>query len=397
MKRFALTFGAGLLALGACAASAQNLRIGLQEDPDVLDPHRARTYVGRIVFTSLCDKLIDIDPKLHFVPQLATSWTFSEDNKTLTFKLREDALFHDGSKFDAAAAKANLDRAMTLPDSLRRGELGSVAKVEAPDAATLVLTLKQPDATLLAQLSDRAGMMLSPKTFGDDVAAVGRKPVCSGPYKFVERIQNDRIVLDKFDQYYDAKDYAFKRLTFLPIPDTTVRLSNLRAGDLDLLERLNPSDVPQVKTDASLTFAPVAGLGFQQFMFNVANGKRAEDNPFKNKLVRQAFLYAIDRNAINEVAGGGIFEPAQRRSRPPVPITATSSRRPSATWPRPARCSSGGLRAREGRGHVRQQHHHLVGGRDGAGHGVRGRFRPVAAPDRVRRAAKESAGGNFRW
>ena len=84
MKRFALTFGAGLLALGACAASAQNLRIGLQEDPDVLDPHRARTYVGRIVFTSLCDKLIDIDPKLHFVPQLATSWTFSEDNKTLT-------------------------------------------------------------------------------------------------------------------------------------------------------------------------------------------------------------------------------------------------------------------------------------------------------------------------
>ena len=130
MKRFALTFGAGLLALGACAASAQNLRIGLQEDPDVLDPHRARTYVGRIVFTSLCDKLIDIDPKLHFVPQLATSWSFSEDNKTLTFKLREDALFHDGSKFDAAAAKANLDRAMSLPDSLRRGELGSVAKVE---------------------------------------------------------------------------------------------------------------------------------------------------------------------------------------------------------------------------------------------------------------------------
>ena len=180
MKRFALTFGAGLLALGACAASAQNLRIGLQEDPDVLDPHRARTYVGRIVFTSLCDKLIDIDPKLHFVPQLATSWTFSEEQQDADLQAARDALFHDGSA-DAAAAKANLDRAMTLPDSLRRGELGSVAKVEAPDAATLVLTLKQPDATLLAQLSDRAGMMLSPKTFGDDVAAVGRKPVCSGP------------------------------------------------------------------------------------------------------------------------------------------------------------------------------------------------------------------------
>lgn len=320
MKRYAMTFGASLLALAAGAASAQNIRIGLQEDPDVLDPHRARTYVGRIVFTSLCDKLVDIDPKLHFVPQLATSWSFSDDNKVLTFKLREDALFHDGSKFDAAAAKANLDRAMSLPDSLRKGELRSVAKVDAPDASTLVLTLKEPDATLLAQLSDRAGMMLSPKTFSDDVAAVGRKPVCSGPYKFVERIQNDRIVLEKFDQYYGAKDYAFKRVTFLPIPDTTVRLSNLRAGDLDMLERLNPSDAPAVKNDASLTFAPVAGLGFQQFMFNVDNGKRSEDNPFKNKLVRQAFQFAIDRNAINDVAGGGIFEPAQQPFPPASPF-----------------------------------------------------------------------------
>lgn len=320
MKRLTMTFGASLLALAAGAASAQNIRIGLQEDPDVLDPHRARTYVGRIVFTSLCDKLVDIDPKLHFVPQLATSWSFSDDNKVLTFKLRQDALFHDGSKFDAAAAKANLERAMSLPDSLRKGELRSVAKVDAPDAATLVLTLKEPDATLLAQLSDRAGMMLSPKTFTDDVAAVGRKPVCSGPYKFVERIQNDRIVLEKFDQYYDAKDYAFKRVTFLPIPDTTVRLSNLRAGDLDMLERMNPSDAPQVKNDASVTFAPVAGLGYQSFLFNINNGKRAEDNAFKNKLVRQAFELALDRNAINEVAGGGIFEPAQQPFPPASPF-----------------------------------------------------------------------------
>ena len=227
---------------------------------------------------------------------------------------------------------------MSLPDSLR-GELGSVAKVEAPDAATLVLTLKQPDATLLAQLSDRAGMMLSPKTFGDDVAAVGRKPVCSGPYKFVERIQNDRIVLDSSTSI-DAKDYAFKRLTFLPIPDTTVRLSNLRAGDLDLLERLNPSDVPQVKTDASLTFAPVAGLGFQQFMFNVANGKRAEDNPFRTSWCARPSSTRLTATPSTKWPAAASSSRRSGRSRPPVPITATSSRRPSATWPRPARCSN---------------------------------------------------------
>ena len=257
-----------------------------------------------------------------------------------------------------------------------------------------MLTLKQPDATLLAQLSDRAGMMLSPKTFGDDVAAVGRKPVCSGPYKFVERIQNDRIVLDKFDQYYDAKDYAFKRLTFLPIPDTTVRLSNLRAGDLDLLERLNPSDVPQVKTDASLTFAPVAGLGFQQFMFNVANGKRAEDNPFKNKLVRQAFQYAIDRNAINEVAGGGIFEPAAA-----VPARQSLSQRQVPADP--ARRGQGPRAAQAGFERVKAE---VMFGNNTTTSSVAEMVQAMASeagfdlslrPTEYAALQKESAGGNF--
>ncbi|OZI44850.1 ABC transporter substrate-binding protein [Bordetella genomosp. 5] len=317
-QRFGLALGGALLAMIGGTVAAQDLRIGLQEDPDVLDPHRARTYVGRIVFTSLCDKLVDIDQKLHFVPQLATSWSWSEDNKVLTFKLRTDAAFHDGSKFDAASAKANLERAMNLQDSMRKGELASVEKIDAPAADTLVLTLKRPDATLLAQLSDRAGMMLSPKTFEGDSANVGRKPVCSGPYKFVERVQNDRIVLEKFDQYYDAKDYAFKRLVFLPIPDTTVRLQNLRAGGLDILERLNPSDAPQVKDDKSVQFAPVAGLGFQEMFFNLNNGKRA-DNAFKDVRVRRALELSIDRDVINQVVGGGIFDAASQPFPPASP------------------------------------------------------------------------------
>src|SRR6478752_6269323 len=114
-KRLLLAMAAGLLV--STAASAQTLRIGLNEDPDVLDPHRARTFVGRIVFTSLCDKLVDITPDLKIVPQLATEWTWT-DPKTLTFKLRPDVKFHDGEPMNAAAVKANIDRARTLPDSL---------------------------------------------------------------------------------------------------------------------------------------------------------------------------------------------------------------------------------------------------------------------------------------
>src|SRR6185369_11966891 len=118
------------LAFAASAASAQTLRIGLTEDPDVLDPSLARTFVGRIVFASLCDKLVDIDEKLNIVPQLATSWQWSADNKALTMKLRPGVTFHDGEKFDAAAVKFNIERHKNIAGSNRRGELLPVATVD---------------------------------------------------------------------------------------------------------------------------------------------------------------------------------------------------------------------------------------------------------------------------
>ncbi|OZI61727.1 ABC transporter substrate-binding protein [Bordetella genomosp. 11] len=297
---------AGLLASSAAMAQS-TLRIGLQDDPDVLDPARARTFVGRIVFASLCDKLVEITPDLKIVPQLAVSWSTSADGKTLTMKLRKGAVYHDGTPIDAASVKANLDRARTLPDSNRKSELVTLSSVDAPDAETVVLHLSEPDASLLSQLSDRAGMMISPASFDKDP---GSKPVCSGPYKFKERVQNDRIVLEKFPQYWDAADYHFDRVIFTPIPDATVRVNNLRAGDLNIIERVAPSDAKAVKDDPNLRLAPVTGLGYQSFSFNLANGARA-NNPFaKDKRVREALDLAIDRDAINQVVGEGMFQPA---------------------------------------------------------------------------------------
>src|SRR5580700_7156517 len=99
----------------AGAARADNLRIGLAEDPDILDPTQGRTFVGRIVFASLCDKLFDITPELKIVPQLATGYSWSADNKQLTIKLRSGVKFQDGEPFDAEAAKFNFERHLTLP------------------------------------------------------------------------------------------------------------------------------------------------------------------------------------------------------------------------------------------------------------------------------------------
>lgn len=109
------------------------------------------------MYTALCDKLVDVAPDLTYVPQLATAWNWSEDGKTLTLTLRDGVTYHDGELFDAASVKFNLDRARILPDSLRKSELLSVDSVEVIDAKTVAIKLKQPDATLISQLSDRAG------------------------------------------------------------------------------------------------------------------------------------------------------------------------------------------------------------------------------------------------
>src|ERR1044071_8829670 len=192
--RLAVTAAALLLPLGATVQAQTTLRIGLAEDPDILDPTMARTYVGRIVFAPICDKLFDIDEKLNIVPQLALSHETSADGKAVTIKLRPGVKFHDGEAFNAEAAKYSLDRHLTMKGSFRRPEIGSVEKVEIVDPMTTKLVLKEPFSPLLAQLTDRAGMMVSPKAAEAAADKFGLKPVCAGPYKFTERVQQHRIV-----------------------------------------------------------------------------------------------------------------------------------------------------------------------------------------------------------
>jgi len=316
MKRIGITlttlcwFGAG------AASAAGSLKVGLQDDPDFLDPARARSYTSRIVFASLCDKLIDTTPDLRFIPQLALSWTWSPDSKVLTLKLRSGVTFHDGEPFDAEAVKFNLDRDRTLPESLRKSEVASIDHVDVVDPETVNLVLKQPDAALVAQLSDRAGMMLAPKASA--TGNVTANPVCSGPYRFTERVAQDRIVLDKFSNYWNAGAYHFDRVTFMPIPDTTVRLANLQSGGLDLIERMAATDVKAAQADPKLQVLSVPGLGFMTLEFNVT-GDSAKTPIGQDKRVRQAFDLAIDRDALNQAVYEGRYTPGAQPFAPASP------------------------------------------------------------------------------
>ena len=142
--------GALAASIGAARARRRTLRIGLAEDPDVLDPTLARTYVGRIVFASLCDKLFDIDEKLNVVPQLALSHeTAGRRQDRDRSSLRPGVKFHDGEAMDAEAVKFSLERHMTMQGSFRRPELAAVDKVEVVDPLTVRLVLKTPFSPLL--------------------------------------------------------------------------------------------------------------------------------------------------------------------------------------------------------------------------------------------------------
>lgn len=318
MKRLALSL-ALMLAMAGSAFAQTNLRIGLAEDPDVLDPTLARTYVGRIVFASICDKLFDIDEKLNIVPQLALSQETSADGKAVTIKLRPGVKFHDGEPFNAEAAKYSLDRHLTMKGSFRRPEIASVEKVEIVDPMTIKLVLKEPFSPLLAQLTDRAGMMVSPKAAEAAGDKFGLKPVCAGPYKFVERVQQDRIVVEKFADYWD-KDHVFiDKITYLPIVDGTVRLANLRSGGLDLIERVLATDIKTVRDDKKLKLSKAVQLGYVGITMNLANGPKA-DNPLgKDVRVRRAFEVSLDRDAINQVVFNGEFVPGNQWVSPQHP------------------------------------------------------------------------------
>src|SRR5260370_11918724 len=188
-------FIGGLTIIGP-ATAASTLHIALQEDPDALDPAQGVSFVGRVVFAGLCDKLIDIDRNLAYAPLLATEWAWSPDNLALTMKLRPGVVFHDGTQFDAAAVKANIERYKNAPESKRKTELKQVSGVEIVDLLTVRFILSEPYAPLLRILSDRAGMMISPKAIAEPGDKLSNHLVCPGPYKFVQRIAQGRLLLE---------------------------------------------------------------------------------------------------------------------------------------------------------------------------------------------------------
>ncbi len=296
------------LASGAAAQEPQpggTLRIGLQGDVTTMDPHMSTAALDRDVYYQLYNTLVGLDPGLNIVPELAESWE-APDPLSYLFRLRKGVRFHDGSDFDASIVKWNVERMVNpATGSIRRSELGNVKSVDVVDAHTVRFNLKEPDAALLATLTDRAGMMVSRaavEKYGKDFA---RNPVGTGPFQLAEWVKDDHVRVRRFAGYWKKGLPYLDEIVYKPIPDHTVKLTALRTGTLDLIDELPPKDVAPLRSNPKLRVIETPSLGYRRIELNTTRP------PFNQKALRQAVAWAINREAIHRAVFFGTGAVAQ--------------------------------------------------------------------------------------
>ncbi|HKF76285.1 MAG TPA: ABC transporter substrate-binding protein, partial [Candidatus Dormibacteraeota bacterium] len=291
---------------GGAPKTGGTLKISQETEINTLDPGASGLLVEREIYYNMYESLLGIDAKLNFVPELAASWKYT-DPTTLVFTLRQGVKFQDGTDFNADAVKFNIDRYMTASDSARKSDLASVQSVEAQGPNTAVFHLKHPDATLLAQLVDRAGMMLSPTAVQQVGAKLGVNPVGAGtgPFEFVEWQRDDHLTLKRNPNYW-RKDAQGRRLPYLdqvvyrPMTDLNAILASLQTGDVDVARTVAGKDVATVKADSSLVYKSTTGLGYANIELNVSAP------PFNDPAKAKAVALAVDRAEILQNIAFGI-------------------------------------------------------------------------------------------
>ncbi|HEY4388844.1 MAG TPA: ABC transporter substrate-binding protein [Ktedonobacteraceae bacterium] len=284
------------------------ISVGLNQDLITLDPLLSNAYVDRQVMLNMYDTLVQVDQQNTVQPDLATSWTYTSPTRPV-FTLRTGVKFQDGTPFNADAVVFNINRILSTPSSPRYSELTSVQSVQAIDASHVAFNLKAPFSPLLATLSDRAGMILSPTAikkagtnFANDPGGAG-----TGPFMFSNWVKGDHLTIKK-NPYYWQKDAQGKALPYLdtityrPITNGTQRFANLQTGTITVADSIDPTDIETAKTVPGLVYKQIPALSFYGIEINT---KAA---PFDNVHVRRAVEYGVNRQEIlsNVLKGVGV-------------------------------------------------------------------------------------------
>ena len=299
-----LSSAAGLLTsaagLPAAAAARTDLVLGMSIEPAGLDPTvAAPVAIGQVTWQNLFEGLVRIDRDGRVRPQLASSWTVSPDGLTYTFTLRTGVSFHDGEPFDAGSAKFTLDRARGEGSTNPQKQFFRVIdRIETPDAATLVLKLKEPAGNLLYWLGWPASVMVAPNSAEADRVT----PVGTGPFRFKAWVKGDRVTLERNPSYWDAaRRPALAEATFRFIGDPQAQVAALQSNGVDAVPELAaPELFAPFKADAR--FAAVAG----RTDLKVVAGMNGARRPFDDPRVRRALMMAVDRATLIEGADAGL-------------------------------------------------------------------------------------------
>ncbi|GAB6876528.1 ABC transporter substrate-binding protein [Thermaerobacter litoralis] len=307
---------------GAGPSGPVTITIGINADPPNLDPAMSSALVDRYVQNSIFDKLYELDENLQVVPELAEDLPqVSDDGKVYTIKLRQGITFHDGTPLNADAVVFNLERYLD-PDSARYSELSAVERVEKVDEYTVRIVLKQPYSPLLYTLTDRAGMIASPKAIQEAGDQFAQKPVGSGPFKFESRIKGDQIVLVKNPDYWREGLPKADKIVWKVVTDDNVKVVNLKAGQLDIIDTVPAQALADLRGNPNLKVDIGPGLGFQGIYLNT------EKEPFDNPSLRRAVDLAIDRATLVRVVFQETADPGYGPFPPSSPAAAASGEPP---------------------------------------------------------------------
>ena len=206
--------------------------------------------IDRHLYFAIFNTLVGLDPELRIVPELATAWG-TPDPLTYVFTLQRGVKFHDGTNFDASIVKWNFER-MKDPavGSLRQSEIANIAAVEVVDTYTVKLSIYEPDAALLATLTDRSGMMVSRAAVEQHGKDFARNPVGTGPFQFAERVKDDHVRVKRYAQYWREGVPILDEVVYRPIHDPTVRLTAMRACDLHIIDGIPLQLISRLGSDS---------------------------------------------------------------------------------------------------------------------------------------------------
>lgn len=303
------TLAAGAMAsptsLMAAADTSGTLKVGSAYNPSSLDPATGGSGADHVYLFTMFDTLVDWTPDtLEARPGLAKSWAFSDDLKTLVLTLEQGVTFHDGTPFNAEAAKYNLDRARSSPRSNIKADLVTVDSVEVTGSHEVTLHLKQPDTALPLILSDRAGMMMSPAAIEKYGKQSDRHPIGTGAMQFVEWADGAYLKTERRRDDYWRGSVELSGINFAIIPNTATRLRSVMAGQSNLAYYLEGRQLPIITRMPSLKPTTSPTVYTYQVYLNYSRG------PLKDVRVRQALNYAINRNAFVKATLGGVGEAA---------------------------------------------------------------------------------------